>query len=78
MRNFDISPFSAKESSCPTQSEVLEELDGKDRNIEIGSDLTFKDLESCSPRVFGDLSPVALNYIQQLQSEITNVKEVTL
>ncbi|KAK4272058.1 hypothetical protein QN277_020658 [Acacia crassicarpa] len=75
MRNLEISPSVKKESNCPTQSEVSEDLNGKDTNVEISSDVRFEDLESCSPRVFGDLSPEALNYIQQLQSELTNVKE---
>ncbi|XP_028778664.1 uncharacterized protein LOC114735161 [Neltuma alba] len=75
MRNLDISPSVNKESNCPTQTEASEDLNGKDKNIEISSDVRFEDLESCSPRVLEDLSPEALNYIQQLQSELTYVRE---
>lgn len=78
MRNFDLSSYSAKGSNGPILTEVSKELDVDDGNIEISSDSKFEDLESCSPRVFGNLSPKALNYIQQLQSELTNVKKVTL
>ncbi|XP_054802501.1 uncharacterized protein LOC129306141 isoform X2 [Prosopis cineraria] len=77
VRNLDVSPSVKKESACPTQTEVSGDLNGEDKNIEIGSDVVLNGLESCSPRVFGDLSPEALNYIQQLQSELTRVKEVT-
>ena len=76
MRNFDIPPYNGKWSNSPTQTEVSGEHDSEDMDSEVGSELGFKDLESCSPRVFGDLSPEALHYIQQLQSELTNVKEV--
>lgn len=75
VRNLDVSPSVKKESACPTQTEVSGDLNGEDKNIEIGSDVVLNGLESCSPRVFGDLSPEALNYIQQLQSELTRVKE---
>ncbi|XP_061365616.1 uncharacterized protein LOC133308896 [Gastrolobium bilobum] len=78
MRNFDISPCGAQRSKLEASSEVLEVKGGgeDDGKIEVVSaDLGFKDLESCSPRVFGDLPPQALSYIQQLQSELTNVKE---
>lgn len=78
MRNLDISHSVKKESNFPMQTKVLEELCGDDKDIETNSDIRFKDLESCSPRMFGDLSPEALNYIQQLQSELTNVEEVIL
>lgn len=76
MRNFDITPYSGKGSKSPTQTEVSEQQNDEDRDIEVGSDLGFKDSESCSPRLFADLSPEVLNYIQQLQSDITTAKEV--
>lgn len=41
-----------------------------------GGEIGFQELQ-ISPHVFGDLSPQALNYIQQLQSELSNVKEVS-
>ncbi|KAF7802897.1 uncharacterized protein G2W53_042008 [Senna tora] len=74
-RNLDISRYSGKGSNCAMQTEVLEELFGENRNIENVSDSMFEDLESCNPRVFGELSPEALNYIQHLQSELTDVKK---
>ncbi|XP_027357645.1 uncharacterized protein LOC113866979 [Abrus precatorius] len=74
MRNLDISSSEAEGLDCETTSEVLEVKSGGegDEKIEVVSNL-----ESCSssPRVFGDLPPQALNYIQQLQSELTSVKE---
>lgn len=74
MRNLDISVCGARGSDCETPSEVLEvKGEGEDHGeTEVGSDL-----ESCSSslRVFEDLPPQALNYIQQLQSELTSVKE---
>lgn len=78
MRNLDITPCNSKGSNSPAQTEILEEQDGVDRNIEVRSDLGFKDSECCSPRLFAELSPEALNYIQKLQSELTIAKEVTL
>ncbi|KAF7819647.1 seed maturation-like protein [Senna tora] len=75
MRNLDITPSDSKGSNSPAQTEVSEEQDGVDRNIEAGSDLGIKDSECCSPRLFEELSPEALNYIQQLQSELTIAKE---
>lgn len=78
MRNLDISPSRAEPLNCEMHSEVAKVKDGGEGGeIEVVSDLGFKDLESCYPRVFGDLPPQALNYIQQLHSELTNVKEVT-
>lgn len=79
-RNLDIaSPCGARDSDCEKRSEILEVKGGGEDGgeIEVASDLGLKDLENCSssPRVFGDLPPQALNYIQQLQSELTNVKE---
>ena len=76
MRNFDISPCVVEDSSCELRSEEVKD-GGDDMKSEVDSELRLKDLESCSsssPRVFGDLPPQALNYIQQLQSELTNMK----
>lgn len=84
MRNLDISPCGARGSDCEVGSEVLEVKGGGEEHgeIEVVSDMRFKDVESCSSssslRALGDLPPQALTYIQQLQSELTDLKEVTL
>ncbi|KAI4347651.1 hypothetical protein L6164_008443 [Bauhinia variegata] len=76
MRNLDISPLYSKGSNCEKQMEDSEGIGDGNRDTEVDGELGDKDLESfSSPRVFGDLSPEALNYIQQLQSELTNAKE---
>lgn len=80
-RNLDISGSRDEGSDCETHSEVLEVKDRaevkSDQKIEVANDL-----ESCSGsgslKEFGDLPPHALSYIQQLQSELTSVTEVTL
>jgi len=75
MRNFEISPDSLKKRSncCDGWREVSdeEEKESEDR----GSDLSIEGLERRGLQVFGDLSPEALNYIQRLQSELSNAKE---
>ncbi|KAE9612765.1 hypothetical protein Lal_00005955 [Lupinus albus] len=71
-RNFDLSPFADDRSNCETHSEVSE-VKGAGEVGEIEN--VSESLESSCPRVFGDLPPQALNYIQQLQSELTNIKE---
>lgn len=78
MRNFEISPDSLKKRSncCDGWREVSdeEEKESEDR----GSDLSIEGLERRGLQVFGDLSPEALNYIQRLQSELSNAKEVNV
>lgn len=71
MRNFDMTPYDGKGSNCPTEMEVSGQQSGDDREIEFGPHLPFKDSEPCIPRLFADLPPEALNYIQKLQSELT-------
>ncbi|PRQ35964.1 hypothetical protein RchiOBHm_Chr4g0386271 [Rosa chinensis] len=51
--------------------------DSEERDSENGFGASNQYLGSTSPQVFGDLSPEALNYIQRLQSELTNVKEIS-
>jgi hypothetical protein len=71
-------------SDCETPLETLEVNGGREEHEEIEkvvSDLGLKDLETCSSSgagVFGDLPPQALKYIQQLQSELTNMTEVSI
>lgn len=82
-RNLDLSCGDG-ESDCETPLEISGVKGGGEQLGEIEevvSDSGFKDLETCSSssaKVFGDLPPQALKYIQQLQSELTNMKEVTL
>ncbi|KAH7577396.1 hypothetical protein JRO89_XS01G0245000 [Xanthoceras sorbifolium] len=74
MRNFDISLDGLKRSTFSREGEVLDkECDNRESE---GGDISVEDLERMSPQVFGDLSPEALNYVQRLQSELSNVKEV--
>lgn len=67
-------------SDCENRLKILEAKGGGEERGEI--EQVVSDLESCSssssPRVFGDLPPQAQNYIQQLQSELTSLKEVRL
>lgn len=79
-RNLDLSCGDG-ESDCETPLEISGVKGGGEQLGEIEevvSDSGFKDLETCSSssaKVFGDLPPQALKYIQQLQSELTNMKE---
>ena len=75
-------------SDCETTLESLEVKDGGEEHGEIEkavSDLGLVNSEtysssssSSAARVFEDLPPQALEYIQQLQSELSNMKEVIL
>lgn len=72
MRNLDISPSSSKRSTCSEGSGVSElAVEKGTRDCE----MLAEHLER-SPQIFGDLSPEALNYIQQLQSELNSAEEV--
>lgn len=72
MRNFDIST----ENSMPLDRS---KIDGSSEMVDGGNGFGASNqyLDSATPQVFGELSPEALNYIQRLQSELTNVKEVS-
>ncbi|KAE8021606.1 hypothetical protein FH972_007482 [Carpinus fangiana] len=75
MRNFEISSDnSLKRSNCSDRWREVseeEEKESEDRD----SDLSIEGLERIGLQVFGDLSPEALDYIQRLQSELSNAKE---
>lgn len=74
-RNLEISTDSTNNrSNCSERREISEEEEesGEDRD----TDMRIEDLKSIGPQVFGDLSPEALNYIQRLQSELSDAKEV--
>lgn len=70
MRNFDISPdnLMGLDRSKPLEvSDIEENLVGVDSNME--------DLDT-RPRLLSDLPPEALKYIEQLQTELSNLKDV--
>ncbi|WCJ20884.1 hypothetical protein M5689_003087 [Euphorbia peplus] len=72
MRNLDLSvpSLNDKSNSSKRDEESRGRIDeGESSAGEIGCDLEF------SPQVFGDLSPEALNYIQKLQSELSNAEQ---
>lgn len=76
MRNFEIPSDSLERSKCSErQREVSEEESEVRDSGGGGGDMSIEELERRVPQVFGELSPEALNYIQQLQSELSNVKE---
>lgn len=73
MRNFDISVDGLKRLNFSVEGEVLDKHCEESENE--GGEISVEDLE-ISPQVLGDLSHDALNYIQKLQSDLSNVKEV--
>jgi hypothetical protein len=83
-RNLEIS-HADQGADCETPLKSLEVKGGEEEHGEtekVVSDLGLANSETYSSSngagVFGDLPPQALKYIQQLQSELTNMKEVTL
>jgi hypothetical protein len=78
MRNFEISSDNSKKTSnCSDRWRGVseeEEKESEDRD----SDLSIEGLDRIGLQVFGDLSPEALDYIQRLQSELSNAKEVSV
>ena len=67
----------SKQLNGSKQLGVSEVQENEERD-EIGVSTSFEELEISKPQVFGDLSPEALNYIQRLQSEISNAKQVSI
>ena len=78
MRNFDKST----ENSVPLdRSEidgVSDRVESEERDDGNGIGVSSELLDSATPHVFGELPPEALNCIQRLESELTNVKEVSI
>lgn len=73
-RNFEISTESSKNrSNCPEELEVSEEENECEEHRDSG--MSMEGLEKGGPQIFDDLSPEALNYIQRLRSELSDVKE---
>lgn len=78
MRNFDISSEKSMPSDRSKIGEASEMAESEEMHSINGIGMSSELLDSTAPQVFGDLSPEALNYIQRLQSELTNVKEVSI
>lgn len=77
MRNFDIPMKNSQKLKQSKLEGVLEAQEIEDKDSEIGSETSIEELERMSPQVFGNLSPEALSHIQRLQSELSNMKEVS-
>lgn len=78
MRNFDLSPDCLKRPNLSEENEVLEERrETRDDGIEgAGIDGCGEDLEKLIVRSsLGDLTPEALDYIRQLELELSAAKE---
>ncbi|KAB2613959.1 hypothetical protein D8674_036275 [Pyrus ussuriensis x Pyrus communis] len=75
MRNFDISTENSVPLDRSEMDGVSDRVESGERDGGNGIGLSSELLDSATPQVFGDLPPEALNYIQTLQSELTNVKE---
>lgn len=75
MRNFDIPMENSEKLNRSKQQGVSEGQEIQDKDSESGFGTSMEELETTSPQVFGNLSPEALNYIQRLQSELSNAKE---
>lgn len=83
MRNFDLSPHSSKRSDFAENdgaSEVRWEGSdggGGEKGVGAGVEECAEELEKMNLQNFGDLSPEALNYIQQLELELSTAKQVS-
>ncbi|XP_062106758.1 uncharacterized protein LOC133818079 [Humulus lupulus] len=73
MRNFDIPMENSEKLKQSSREGVSDDQKIENKDGKIVHDI--QGLETTSPQVFGNLSPEALNYIQRLQSELSNVKE---
>ncbi|XP_013615526.1 PREDICTED: uncharacterized protein LOC106321836 [Brassica oleracea var. oleracea] len=72
-RNYDILTDPRKEDDQSSKDDVKF---GSEKGVSEGLEDCAGELERMSPpQVFGDLSPEALSYIQELQSELTSIKE---
>ncbi|XP_057769475.1 uncharacterized protein LOC130989523 [Salvia miltiorrhiza] len=78
MRNFDISPDSSKRSENTENdgaSEVRWESSDGEKGVGAGVEGCAEELEKMNLQIFGDLPPEALNYIQQLELELSTAKK---
>ncbi|KAF2308649.1 hypothetical protein GH714_011709 [Hevea brasiliensis] len=71
-RNLDICVENLEKLNSSKQNEQSTER--SEENVRGGGEIGIQDLE-ISPQVFGDLSPEALNYIQKLQSKLSNMEQ---
>ncbi|KAF2308646.1 hypothetical protein GH714_011696 [Hevea brasiliensis] len=71
-RNLDICVENLEKLNSSKQNE--QSIEQSEENVSGGGEIGIQDLE-ISPQVFGDLSPEALNYIQKLQSKLSNMEQ---
>ncbi|KAK3013870.1 hypothetical protein RJ639_009267 [Escallonia herrerae] len=76
MRNFDISPNASKRLNFPEEDEASEAKHEGGEGGKVRIDGCAKDDERMNIQGLGDLSPEALDYIQQLETELSTVKHV--
>ncbi|KAK3002313.1 hypothetical protein RJ639_021438 [Escallonia herrerae] len=74
MRNFDISPNASKRLNFPEEDEASEAKHEGGEVGKVGIDGCAKDDERMNTQGLGDLSPETLDYIQQLETELSTVK----
>ncbi|KAL6994282.1 hypothetical protein U1Q18_012389 [Sarracenia purpurea var. burkii] len=80
MRNFDISTCNRKSSGFPGENEIsVVKCEGSEDGAagEVDADHCVVDLQSINLQSLGDLSPEVLNYINQLESELSTAKKVS-
>ncbi|XAR51805.1 hypothetical protein NMG60_11006543 [Bertholletia excelsa] len=77
MRNFGISTDSWKRPGFPGENEISEVKSetSEDEASEVEAERCAEDLNSINFRTLGDLSHEALNYIQQLESQLSTAKK---
>ncbi|KAL6958689.1 hypothetical protein U1Q18_045412 [Sarracenia purpurea var. burkii] len=78
MRNFDISTCNRKSSGFPGENEIsVVKCEGSEDGAagEVDADHCVVDLQSINLQSLGDLSPEVLNYINQLESELSTAKK---
>lgn len=83
MRNFDIPLNSSKnlnfrDGNDSNEDSCVKGEEGIIQEIESGADGCNEVLDTISIQNLGDLSPEALNYIQQLEMELLTVKQVLI
>lgn len=78
MRNFDLSPDTSKSLNFSEEDGVSTKHDESEGGCsEVGVDCGAEDVERTNLQSLGDLSPEVLNYIQQMESELSTVKQVS-
>ncbi|KAL3526466.1 hypothetical protein ACH5RR_011122 [Cinchona calisaya] len=73
MRNFDLSLYDRKRSDFLDENGVSELM--REESEKGSGDGCIEDLDSINVECLGNLSPEVLNYIQQLESELSSVKQ---